>query len=146
MVKAAVFLLICALAVAAVSTGAEAANGGRPLRTPLVGAEEVPGPGDPDGSGSATLRLNPGRERICFQLTVEDVAPITAAHIHEAPAGDAGGVVVGLNPPPTDGDSSGCVHADRELILEIMQDPEAYYVNVHNAEHPAGALRGQLGD
>jgi len=36
------------------------------------------------------------------------------------------------------------VTADRELILAIIQDPGAYYFNVHNATYPGGALRGQL--
>lgn len=44
---------------------AAADNGGRRLSTTLTGAAEVPGPGDPDGSGTATLRLNPGQEEIC---------------------------------------------------------------------------------
>jgi len=118
-------------------------TGGRPLSTTLTGAEEAPGPGDPDGSGTAHLSLNPGQGRICFELKVRNIAPATAAHIHEAPAGAPGPVVVTLA-PPTSGESSGCVSADRELIVEILRDPAAYYVNVHNAEFPAGAVRGQL--
>ena len=91
------------------------------------------------------LRLNPGRERICFTLEVSDIEPATAAHIHEAPAGSNGPVVVGMV-APTDGSSSGCVTLDSEEIREIMADPELYYVNVHNAVYPGGAVRGQLGD
>ena len=53
-------------------------------------------------------------------------------------------MVVGLTPPPTGGSSSGCVSADREEIKEIIQHPEEYYVNVHNADFPLGAVRGQL--
>ncbi|HEY5877535.1 MAG TPA: CHRD domain-containing protein [Nakamurella sp.] len=111
----------------------------------MTGAQEVPGPGDPDGSGTAALRLNPGLGLVCFELTVTGIAPATAAHIHVGAAGAAGPVVVGLNPPPTTGASSGCVSADRAVIRAILVDPASYYVNVHNAQFPAGALRGQLG-
>jgi hypothetical protein len=131
------------LALAA-SVGALADDGGRPFSTTLTGAAEVPGPGDPDGSGTAALRLNPGQQEVCFELTVSGIAPATAAHIHVGPAGVAGPVVVPLA-PPTSGTSSGCVTGvDPELIKAIIQNPQAYYVNVHNAEFPAGALRGQL--
>jgi hypothetical protein len=119
-------------------------DGGRPFSTSLTGAAEIPGPGDPDGSGEAVLQLNPGQNEVCFQLTVRDIAPAFASHIHRAPAGVAGPVVVGLTPPPESGSSSACVSAPRELILEILQNPEAFYVNVHNADFPAGAVRGQL--
>ena len=47
--------------------------------------------------------------------------------------------------PPTNGESSGCASASGELIKAIFQNPANYYVNVHNAEYPGGALRGQLG-
>ena len=122
----------------------EGANGGRPLSTTMTGAEEAPGPGDPDGSGTAFLTFNPGQEQVCFELTVSGIAPANAAHIHEAPVGVPGPVVVGLQ-APTSGSSTGCVQADRELILDILQNPAEYYVNVHNAAFPAGAVRGQLG-
>lgn len=118
-------------------------DGGRRLTTGLTGAEEFPGPGDPDGSGTATLRLNPGQGQVCYELTVSNIAPATAAHIHVGAAGVAGPVVVGLA-PPTSGSSSGCASASRELVLAILTNPANYYVNVHNAVYPAGAVRGQL--
>lgn len=117
--------------------------GGRPLSTPMSGAEEAPGPGDPDGSGEVVMTLNHGQGEICFQLTVQNIAPATASHIHRGPFGVAGPVVVGL-PPPTSGFSSSCVAVDRDLIKEIIQNPDEFYVNVHNAPFPAGAVRGQL--
>jgi hypothetical protein len=118
-------------------------QGGRPLTTTMSGAEEAPGPGDTDGTGTATITLNPGQSEVCFELTVANIAPATAAHIHEASAGVPGPIVVGLA-PPTSGSSTGCVSADRELVGDIIQNPSAYYVNVHNADFPAGAVRGQL--
>jgi hypothetical protein len=82
--------------------------------------------------------------QICYTLSVTGILPATAAHIHEAPAGMAGGVVVGLE-APTDGSSSGCVMVSREEAKDIAKNPENYYVNVHNMPYPGGALRGQLG-
>ncbi len=129
-----------------------AAHGGRPFSTELTGAEEVDpvtgavGVGDPDGSGTATITLNPGQEEVCFELTVADIDAPIGAHIHEGAAGTTGPVVVGLEPLPPTGDSSssGCVSLERQEIIEILRDPSNYYVNVHTALFPDGAIRGQL--
>ena len=141
--KRSVWIVSLIAIMAGVAAVQRAEDGGRPFSTALTGAEEVPGPGDPDGSGEAVLTLNHGQGQVCFQLMVSDIAPATAAHIHVGPVGVAGPVVVGLT-PPTGGSSSGCVTADRDLIKAIIQDPANYYVNVHNADFPAGAVRGQL--
>jgi len=138
-----IVLLVVALLTLGMATTAAADDGGRPIVVAMSGAEEAPGPGDPDGSGTAAFTLNPGQGEICYWLTVEDIAPATAAHIHRAPAGSPGPVVVPLA-APTDGSSSGCAEVDRDLIKEIMQTPDAFYVNVHNADFPPGAVRGQL--
>ena len=135
-----VLILLTVLALASI-----AADGGRKFTTTLTGAAEVPGPGDPDGSGTATITLNPGQGEVCFELWVSDITlPATGAHIHVGTATQAGPVVVALTPPDASGSSSGCVSADRDLIKAIIQNPEQYYVNVHNADFPAGAVRGQL--
>ncbi|MEO6221646.1 MAG: CHRD domain-containing protein [Vicinamibacterales bacterium] len=118
-------------------------QGGRPLQTVLTGTAEVPGPGDPDGTGTARLTFNPGQGEICYELTVANIEPATAAHIHEAPAGTAGPVVVALL-APTSGTSKACIAVDPAVVREIMKDPSDYYVNVHNTPYPRGAVRGQL--
>ena len=143
-------LLVAALVALALVGPASAAKlgvadqEGRQLATTLTGEQEVLVPGDPDGSGFATVTVNPGQGVLCYELSVTGIAPATAAHIHEAPPGEAGDVVVGLE-PPTDGSSSGCVEVGRALAKDIVKTPSDYYVNVHNAEYPAGAPRGQLG-
>lgn len=138
-------ILALAGALFAVSAASVAATGGRPYQTPLSGAEEAPFAGDPDGTGWARITVNPGLGRVCYWLEVSGIAPATAAHIHVAPAGTAGPVVIPLA-APTSGSSSGCAEVSRELAKALIQDPTAYYVNVHNGDYPAGALRGQLGD
>ena len=132
-----------AASAALIAGAATAADGGRTLQTNLTGAAEVPGPGDPDGTGTAQITVNPGQNQVCYKLSVSNIAPATAAHIHEAAPTAAGPVVVTLG-APTSGMSSGCVTVTRALALEILKDPADYYVNVHNAAFPAGAVRGQL--
>jgi len=121
------------------------AAGGQPITVTMSGAAERPGPGDPDGTGTASFTFNRGLGEVCYWLSVSGIAAPTAAHIHRAPDTVAGPVVIPLA-APTDGTSSGCVSVDRALVKEISKNPEDFYVNVHNAEFPAGAVRAQLDD
>lgn len=139
MKKLTVVLLVLAMALLMVNL---AVAGGRPLSTDLTGAAERPGPGDPDGSGSAHLTLNQGQGEICFDITVANLDTVIAAHIHVGSPDVAGPVVVNFNFPANG--LNGCVSADKDLIKAIRQNPEDYYVNVHTNVFPAGAVRGQL--
>ena len=112
------------------------------------GPNEV-APGDPDGFGSMQLTLNQGQGEICWELEVADIQSPARAHIHSGPAGVNGPVVVFffdlVIPNPIPVAFEGCVDGlDEDLIKDIRQSPENYYINVHNAEYPAGAIRGQL--
>jgi CHRD domain len=138
--------LVFALAMAALAV---AGDGGRPLSTEMTGAEEAPGPGDPDATGSADLRLNQGQQRVCFDLEWANIdGTVNAAHIHEAPVGSPGPIVVPLFEGSFAGTDavSDCVEdVDRGLIKAIRKDPSDYYVNVHSLpDFAAGAIRGQL--
>jgi hypothetical protein len=119
-------------------------GGGKPFHVTLSGATEVPGPGDPDGTGAFKMTVNPGKGEICYTLTWSGIDGATAAHIHRAPVGEAGPVVVPLEVSDSDSSSNDCVTIDRELAREILQNPEMFYVNVHNIAYPSGALRAQL--
>lgn len=120
-------------------------QGGIALSASLTGAAEVPGPGDTDGQGQATIRLTAGEGRLCYQITASSITlPASAAHIHVGAAGTAGDIVVGLTPPDATGNTSGCVPAARTLVTAILANPAAYYVNVHTTDLPNGAIRGQL--
>jgi hypothetical protein len=122
-----------------------AKKGGPPLPTRLTGAAEVPGPGDPDGRGSAIIRLNAGQLKICFYLTVSNITlPAIAAHIHVGASTTFGNVVLTLVAPNASGVSFGCVSASADVINAIRANPSNYYVNVHTTDFPDGAIRGQL--
>ncbi len=138
-------LFISALALASVVafTGPAAADF-EAFGAVMTGEQEAPNPGDPDGIGFAFFTFNSATGEICYRLRAQGIEPARAAHIHRAPPGQAGPVVVGLA-PPTNGRSSGCTMASRGLVQSIIDNPGAYYVNVHNAPYPGGALRGQLG-
>jgi hypothetical protein len=134
---AVVLALLAALVLALPASGSPLAT----LEAHLTGEKEVPGPGDPNGSGDAVLKVY--KARVCYMLEVRRIAPATAAHIHLGLRGEAGPVVAPLM-PPEDGSSSGCVAVPRALSLELKEHPGRYYVNVHNEPYPDGALRGQL--
>ena len=140
--------LLLAVAVLLLSATATIA-GGRPFVVPLAPQAS----GDPDGSGLAVLRMNPGTGEVCYSIEVtgigqptEPAAGLGAAHIHDEATG---GIFVDLETnwqPSGDGfATSGCTSADRADILAMFHDPSAYYVNIHTTEFPGGAIRGQLG-
>jgi len=116
------------------------------LTVNLSGAEEVPGPGDEDAAGTAVVYLRTDNNEVCVDITVQNITlPATAAHIHQAVDGQSGPPVVPLNAPGENGLSSTCAVIDAALMQEMVNNPANFYVNVHNAEFPDGAARGQLG-
>jgi hypothetical protein len=114
----------------------------------LTGGAEVPGPGDPDGAGFASVTLDPETGEVCFFIDSFDIGEPTAAHIHSGAAGVAGPPVVTFTVTLTpEGFIEDCVDGQDSTVLQaIVDDPASYYVNVHNAEFPDGAIRGQLGE
>ena len=137
-------LAVIAMAGPAVAQGDNERNGGRKIAATLTGAAEVPGPGDDNGAGLFEARVNPGTERICYTLAASSIDAATAAHIHAGGPGEAGDVVLTLyTPDGDDDDSEDCQDIDRGLAQMLIQNTANYYVNVHNAAFPQGAIRGQ---
>jgi hypothetical protein len=138
---------VTALAVAGLAAPADAADDatGRAahrLVADLTGAKEVPGPGDPNGSGHVVLRLRPGAGKVCARASWSRIGRPTDAHVHKGGPRVAGDVVVDLSSVVTGGRH--CTSARRGLIRQIIDHPGRYYFNIHNAAYPGGAIRGQL--
>jgi len=119
-----------------------AAAGAQTLVAVMNGANEAPGPGDSDGFGLAGIRLE--GTSVVFNMMVKDIVAPNASHIHRGAAGVPGPVVIPLASAFPTNRASGSVTASAALIDEIRSDPEEFYVNVHNAAFPNGAIRAQL--
>ena len=137
------FVASASLIATAALAGTGIENAPRRMVTNMTGAAEIPGPGDPDGSGKAILELEASQNKLCVKLQVKDIQPATMAHVHLGVAGQAGAPVVQLD-PPTAGTSSTCKTIAEDLTRAILKSPANYYVNVHTADFPNGAIRGQL--
>jgi hypothetical protein len=144
---AVVLALLAAMAMAFAIVTPVAADA--TLTAELTGAAEVCDPAntcnDPEGSGTATVDITTDTGEICVTLMWEiSDGTASAAHIHEAPEGEAGPVVLPLfTEPDDDGMFEGCF-TDMALAAELEADPANYYVNVHSVTYPNGAVRGQL--
>ncbi|MDP8937200.1 MAG: CHRD domain-containing protein [Actinomycetota bacterium] len=109
----------------------------------LSGATGTSAAGDPDGRGAAFVDARPGRDELCLTLVVSGTAPLTSAHLHAGDVGVSGPVVAAFGESAA-GPSGQCVAVSHQVIKEIRKDPAKYYVDVHTAEFPDEALRGQL--
>jgi CHRD domain len=132
------FLTLLVVLAAAVPALALASGNEESLHATMTGRAETP-KGDPNGRGTAEIKIN-GRQ-VCWELTVRNIARPNAAHIHKGKAGVAGPVVVPLGAAYK---AKGCTRTTAAIARAILAKPGAYYVNVHNAKYPAGAVRGQL--
>jgi hypothetical protein len=105
------------------------------------------GSGDPDGAAEGELTVDSVTNQISWELSYSNIAEPSAMHIHLGAAGQSGDVVVPLTvEKDQQGVLVGLTNAPAEVVQAILASPARYYVNIHNAEHRGGAIRGQLGD
>ena len=111
------------------------------LTATLDGSGETKG-GDPDGSGTFWAEVDAETGDVCYLLDVADIGDVAAAHIHKGAAGKDGKPVTAIDVTGPDDDL--CIAMEPEALGEIIAAPGQYYINVHTADYPAGAVRGQL--
>ena len=137
-IRTAAFALLAASALA--GTPAAAAPGDTTLTAMLSGDAETP-PAALDGSGMFMGRLNAATGQLCYTLTSKNLDTLTMAHIHVGAIGVAGPPVVVLSP---DVPTETCIAVSKDVAARLVASPGGYYVNIHTAKYPKGAIRGQL--
>jgi hypothetical protein len=128
------------------TTAAAAAPAEVGLVAELSGKNEVPGPGVTDGTGLAEVRI--AGEELCYKLNATMGEMPTATHIHQGAKDAAGPVFINLMPTFTKGESAftseSCIKPEAAQLAAVSATPDGFYVNIHTAGFPNGAMRGQL--
>jgi hypothetical protein len=137
-VCAGIVILVAGVVLARPSPRGAATND---LFVNLNGAQQVPDPGDPDGSGAALITLKPGPGQVCVDLRFAKIATPIAMHIHKGGVGTAGPIFIDLSSVLT---GTRCVSAPPAKIIAVKNNPTGFYLNIHTDPFPAGAIRGQL--
>ena len=132
--KAFIAVLVAAISLVGVLTATAANTAATQLEARLRGAGT--------NRGQAEVRLNAATGRVCWEFKLARIdGKASQAHIHKGRRGVSGNVVVPLGASYK---RQGCTTAAKATVKKILKNPRSYYVNVHNAKHPAGAMRGQL--
>ena len=126
-----------ALALAPVAAAAETVV----LTANLSGANEVGG-GAPNGNCAFRVEINTETGDFCYTLYGEKISAPTMAHVHTGAAGVNGGPVITMD--VTGKGSDMCIAVEPEKLKPIVANPAGFYVNIHTADFPGGAVRGQL--
>lgn len=116
----------------------------------LNGANEVPiegGPavGDKDGHALALMRIQ--GDQVSYAFTFTGIGTPTLGHLHKGVKGVNGDVKIPFFTKKLE-DGKKFVYGtvtvnDQDLLEGIKANAENWYFNVHTAEFPGGAVRGQ---
>ncbi len=110
----------------------------------LTGSEEIP-PVSTNAQGTAQLNTLNG-ETFNYEITVQDIVGITAAHIHLGAVEQNGPVIFtlydGSGPFDPDNPIKGSLMINAQNLVDLLTG--YYYVNVHTLTAPEGEIRGQV--
>ena len=164
-----VFALIVPLAIVAAGCGSSSTTS--PSATPtkptftatLSPSNEVPPitNAESSGSGNVTITMDVTKDSsgnvtaasITFVANLSGFpagTTVTLGHIHKAPSGVAGAVVISANVTTTSlSNGAGSLaltntSPDVAVVQDILNNPSQYYFNLHSTLNPGGFCRGQL--
>jgi hypothetical protein len=137
----AIAVLTTALATGVMFAAIASAKGGNHLNAQLRGKNETPA-APASNRGKVEIKLMPASGKVCWEFTIAKIDGAgNAAHIHKGKPGVSGPVFIALG---TKFKRQGCAAAPKAKINAVAKSPGGFYVNVHNAKHLGGAMRGQL--
>jgi hypothetical protein len=146
---------VTVFAVAMVTTSGAPAKSGHGvmcvLHAKLAASAETP-PTSSAAKGHTLIKVrNDGTIEFKTQINNRNHELFILGHIHQAPVGVAGPIVVPLFVPPAA--QTNARHIKQSGVATpnagttgaaLCQNPSAYYVNYHTSAFMAGAIRGQL--
>jgi hypothetical protein len=138
-----VLLTAAVLVPAALTTTSLAGTATASSASAPVTLEATLGPsGDANGRGSATIKLDKARKRVCATLDWRRIQTPDAAHIHNR---SDGAIKIDLVKAANAADGKACTrNVPKRDIADVLEHPRRYYVNVHNPTYPSGAIQGNL--
>jgi hypothetical protein len=149
-----VFLVaVCAVAGATASVAPAKSGKGVTcvLHSKLTAKNETPGTTSTAKGHTSIKVLNDGTIEFKTQINNKNQETFVAGHIHQAPVGVPGPVVVPLFVAPAPPTSARHIKQSGVAIpnagttgAALCQTPSAYYVNYHTTVFLGGAIRGQL--
>jgi CHRD domain len=144
---------VCAVALAMASTAPAKSGHGVMcvLHAKLAASSETTG-STSTAKGHTLIKVrNDGTIEFKTQINNRNHETFVAGHIHQAPVGVAGPIVVPLFVEPAPATTarhikqSGVATPNAGTTgAALCQNPSAYYVNYHTTAFPGGAIRGQL--
>jgi hypothetical protein len=117
-----------------------ASMGDRSVQTRLSGAEEVP-PVSTSATGTGTVSVAEDKT-VTAKITTQGISGV-AAHIHEAPAGSNGPVIVPMEKTGDNEWTSKPGHKLTDAQFEAFKAGRTYF-NVHTPQNKGGEIRGQI--
>jgi hypothetical protein len=150
-------LILCVAAVCAVAAPsasmapAKSGNGVMCVLHAKLAAENDTGSTSIAKGHSQIKVRNSGTIEFKTHILNKNAETFVAGHIHQAPVGVAGPVVVPLFVAPAP--ATNARHIKQSGVAtpntgttgaDLCQNPSAYYVNYHTTAFPGGAIRGQL--
>ena len=159
--------LVVALAFVATGCGSSSTSPSTAPTKPtftatLLPSNEVPPITNAEASGTGTVTITMDTTTSGGNITAANVTfvanlqgfpagtTVTLGHIHKAPAGVAGAVVISANVTSTPlANGSGSLvlsnsSPDLAVVQDVLNNPSQYYFNLHSTVNPGGFVRGQL--